>query len=436
MHDPKHIVPGPAGPLGTPLSWPRKILFSTVLVLLAAVLMELSLHLLAALVPPVDRFFATTRPSPVISDPRLGWRPIPGALGNDRLGWRNPRVPDAVDVLALGDSQTYGQGVPREHAWPLRIGTLGHLASYNMGYSGWGPAHSLLLMPEALALHPRVVIEGFYSGNDLFDAYALVVLGDQLPSLRTSDPKVQRDLQAAEQALPLRELLGNSWAVFVRTRHIGADEPWSARRMLEQYSKLNALFRAVKAQFKRPDTWEELKTRARGTAGKPKEMLILESGPFRTILSPANRMQVLNLQDARMAEGHRICIDAIAAMDNMARMAAGKSPRPARLPFLVLLLPTKELVMYEVALNTPGAVNDTYREMVRREQRVLDATRQALAARGIAYVEALPALRQCLRNGQQPYPIENDGHPTAVGHAAIARQVLRFLDERRALEAP
>ena len=43
-----------------------------------------------------------------------------------------------------------------------------------MAWGGWGPVHSLILLDEAISLHPKIIIEAFYAGNDLFDAFNIV----------------------------------------------------------------------------------------------------------------------------------------------------------------------------------------------------------------------------------------------------------------------
>jgi hypothetical protein len=50
-------------------------------------------------------------PPMTIPDARLGHRLNPAYPGHDVRGWRNQVPLDAADIVALGDSQTYGLGV-------------------------------------------------------------------------------------------------------------------------------------------------------------------------------------------------------------------------------------------------------------------------------------------------------------------------------------
>src|SRR5262245_47441025 len=98
--------------------------------------------------------------------------PSPNNPEHDAKGFRNPRVPARVPIVALGDSNTYGWGVKPDEAWPRRLQRLASQDVYSMAYGGFGPVHLLSLFDEALALKPRLIIVSFYSGNDLYDSYS------------------------------------------------------------------------------------------------------------------------------------------------------------------------------------------------------------------------------------------------------------------------
>src|SRR5215831_8889691 len=61
----------------------------------------------------------------MVPDPVLGAVPSPSALvGFDDWGFRNPKVPQTADIVAIGDSHTYGNTARMEDSWPY---VLGHL---------------------------------------------------------------------------------------------------------------------------------------------------------------------------------------------------------------------------------------------------------------------------------------------------------------------
>jgi len=165
------------------------------------VLAHVSPRIELLLMSPWDRRVA----SPTVDDERLGYRPNPLRPDHDRNGFRNPRVPRSVEVVALGDSQTYGTGVGSSDAWPRQLEAVGEATVYNMAFGGYGPVHSLLLWDEALGLEPTVVIEAFYGGNDLYDSFNLVYNLGQLPELKTEDPRKLDAVVAAEATEPIAE---------------------------------------------------------------------------------------------------------------------------------------------------------------------------------------------------------------------------------------
>jgi hypothetical protein len=89
----------------------------------------------------------------------------------DRHGFNNPDsawdVSDRLDVLLIGDSFTFGADVPAGHGYADRVrdaipGTV------NLGCGGNGPLSALASLSEyGGALKPRVVVWGYYEGNDL-----------------------------------------------------------------------------------------------------------------------------------------------------------------------------------------------------------------------------------------------------------------------------
>jgi lysophospholipase L1-like esterase len=74
----------------------------------------------------------------LVDDPILGYRIAPYTTGHDALGFRNAHVPERVDVVAVGDSQTYGVSATRENSWPQQLGRLLGQSVYNMALGGYG----------------------------------------------------------------------------------------------------------------------------------------------------------------------------------------------------------------------------------------------------------------------------------------------------------
>lgn len=82
-----------------------------------------------------------------------------------RVGSQNASLPTTVEILAVGCSQTYGQGVPYEEAFPERIAKILGVRVANLGVSGYGGLSSLYLAGRFRDLQPRVLVYGFWEDH-------------------------------------------------------------------------------------------------------------------------------------------------------------------------------------------------------------------------------------------------------------------------------
>lgn len=79
-------------------------------------------------------------------------------------------VPEQVDVIALGDSFTFGVGA--ESPWPEQLESASGLEVLNLGMGGTGPPkHIYPLVAFGLERDPDFIVEGYFEGNDFFTCY-------------------------------------------------------------------------------------------------------------------------------------------------------------------------------------------------------------------------------------------------------------------------
>ena len=111
---------------------------------------------------------------------------------NDLLGFRNRYVPNRADVIAIGDSQTYGVNAALEGAWPKRIAAHvdGELEIYNMGMGGWTGNQYLEMLRPALHFAPKVLVVAYYTGNDAIGAFISTYGSERWHDLRP-DPEFE-----------------------------------------------------------------------------------------------------------------------------------------------------------------------------------------------------------------------------------------------------
>ena len=132
----------------------------------------------------------------MVGDPVLAARPSPSALARfDAWGFRNRDVPPTADIVAVGDSHTYGNGATSDAAWPSVVARLSGRRVYNMGIGGYGPnQYFALSTTKALTLHPRTLIWGLYMGDDFQSAYSLTYGLDTWADMRSEAPPAKTDV--------------------------------------------------------------------------------------------------------------------------------------------------------------------------------------------------------------------------------------------------
>lgn len=93
-------------------------------------------------------------------------------LRTDEFGLRNEKNSlSKAEVIVLGDSCVAAVNTPDDASLAGRMRAKG-LRVYNAGMDGFGTAQEFLLLRDLLmTAHPRVVILGFYLGNDFRDNY-------------------------------------------------------------------------------------------------------------------------------------------------------------------------------------------------------------------------------------------------------------------------
>lgn len=387
---------------------------------------ELLLRLAAMVSHRADQLLGPLQPSAAIPDERLGNRPNPRYPGHDRLGFRNKRVPRTAEIVALGDSQTYGTGVKSREAWPRQLATMTGKSVYSMAFGGYGPTHSLLLWDEAMSLSPKTVIATLYTGNDLYDSYNHVYIEGALPELKSADPALQTAIRVEREQEPLSDKIGRLFRMGGREKlpekrterdsALGS----TALRLLEEHSRLYGLLRRASHELRgrvgattvrQADPaaeWEMMQALA---MVRPGYLQLLDNGTFRTACATRYRLAALELEDPRIFEGLQI---SLRALQQMSLKAKGSGIR-----FLVLLIPTKVRVFQPFWENPPAGVQ----LLIGHGDETWQIATKFFRDNGIDYLDSLPVLRGQLQAGIQPYPVTQDGHPNRQGHHAIAALV-------------
>lgn len=338
----------------------------------------------------------------LIPDDFLGHRIAAYTGGHDQWGFRNKKRPETVHIVCIGDSMTYGVSAQARESWPAVLATMGMGSVYNMALGGYGPVQYLqLLRTKAVKLHPRIVIIGFYFGNDLLDVYNVVRFNPHW--------KQYGNLNGSE-------LKGPAF-VFPRQtngKFFGATRDWLSRHsvLYAMVSQLN-IFDFVRAR-----------EQAAAMSDEADSLIPYRDSTHDVIFNITPRGRFLDITDSRIEAAMAITKPVFSDTRDFAKKEA--------IRLIVALIPTKESV-YRGLLRQAG-----YLEKYPRLAVAIDQETEARAVivkylqdLNIEFLDVLPPLETRVNN-RDLYP-RTDSHPNKYGYRIIAEAVRDYLRNRQEL---
>jgi lysophospholipase L1-like esterase len=345
------------------------------------ILAESLLRVFISRLPREIQTIVTARPDDRgIRDPYIGHRHRPNttiyisgrdflaAHDTDDFGFRNSDPwPPRAEIVAVGDSLTFGYGVTAHQAWPAIIErSLPGNRLINLGLIGAGPEQYFRLYETyGQKLRPKLLLVGFFARNDFWDTDLF-----------------QRWLQTNRGCNYM------VWRDYGRPKDCGNSLSWKAVLWANRSYLHNLVF--------------GLSRRIRRGIRQDPESFQLANG--RDI-----QLDVEDFIDKTSGgqPGRRefqLVLRALKKLHTRATKAGTK--------VVVLLQPSKEEVYLPLL-----------------EKQFLDPTeplRAGLEEFGIEYLDLAPAFRKRAAEGIQLF-FEIDGHPNVAGHDLIAAEVLKYL---------
>jgi hypothetical protein len=349
-----------------------------------------------------------------VDDPVLDYRTLPNTGDNDAAGHRNPQRLAHADVVALGDSQTWGVNASMGETWPARLADLTGRSVYNMGRGGYGIVQYRYQLEDALDLDPEWVVVALYFGNDIFDAFSLAYSHDAHAGLRHPDESMRQRI--VESAYPDLQRIFFERLAYGRDSEV---EPnWLARR--------SALVRMIRRAGE--DRADPEADRA-WAHDHPEDGFVYDDGRISTVFHTRYRLAAVDSALPKIREGTRITL--VLLQDMQARIARAQGAR-----LLVVLIPTKERIFARAveAGGVPEALPTSYRRSVVEEQRIASGLMSRMDSLGIAHLDLLPVLEEAIARGDPIFPRNADGHFTPRGYERIAEAIALSLDEDSGLE--
>jgi len=332
-----------------------------------------------------------------VPDQVLRYKLEPNSGAHDSWGYRNKSVPDSAEIVALGDSHTYGISATAGNSWPNTLQKMSNKEIYNLSLGGYGPAEYLYLMEEkALKLDPELIIVGFYLGNDLHNAfksvYSVSIWGDYRNPGLASFLEDKKDYKQTSTNNISDWLAGNS-----------------------------VFYRIVSSSF----IGDSLRHSRRIKKGEDVLMLDVEDYGIHTGFTPDSRLEGLDLSDPRVREGLRLTLGFFKKMNQLAQ--------EKEIDFLVVIIPTKESVFSEFIITSDQlGSSDKLRSLIVKEEVVNKLVKSYFTENNIAYIDVLEPLGEAAGR-EQIYPNNFGGHTNKNGYRIIAESINQYLksDDRQ-----
>jgi len=347
----------------------------------------------------------------LLEDDELGKRTPTDAQGHDARGWRNETALDQADIVAIGDSQTWGVNATLAESYPSVLSQLTGHSVYSMAQGSYGAVQYRVLSEQAIDLSPELVVIGLYFGNDFADAYSIVYGDYAHEDLRD----LSFDMTAITQTIDERaELLQPDELATINQQPVQSNMADFTLWERVQSGTYIGKFLTNMGVFDVLDTGESqqqadlnmLKVEA-----SPELLGYYQDGNVQTFFTPAYRQLVVDTESPIIQEGIRISKQQYADIHEL--LSASD------IELLVVFIPTKESVYAPFV----ESLSDRFTLLVEQEAQIHDEMADFFDDNAIAYIDTLPVLQQAVADGIQLYPPTFDGHPIGLGYRVIAEVV-------------
>jgi hypothetical protein len=346
--------------------------------------------------------FPVSRVSNKVNHEKLGHVMDVNMKEIDEHGFRNNILP-SIDVVALGDSHTYGFNVSSDNSWPKLLGRKLKKNVYNFGMGKYGILQYQYLLSKSIELNPEVILLGLYLPNDLMDVCDLVS-SNQYWASRAKEFYIDSNLcpEIQKERHTSTEVTNKKKDVSIRK--------W----LKEKFATISI----ASEYYSRFSTLKKLEN------GKIINGLMINDKEIKTVIGfigiiVHRRNMNLNKPHIQMAyEFREECLT-----------EAKKNTELNNIRFGVLFIPSKERVFYKYLMQMDYRVPKVYKELVAFEDALKENISLFLENTGISFIDVLPDMENALLEYGQIYPIKDDGHPNEIGYQIYAESAFNLYQQ-------
>lgn len=327
---------------------------------------------------------------------QLGYVLNTSVSGVDPNGFRNHSLQQHPQIVAIGDSHTYGLGVSSEQSWPMLLGSKLGVSVYNYGVPGYGLLHYIHILDLARSQRAQKYIIAILPTNDLTDACKISTL-----------PYWQKLFSA--ESIEFDECHNS--------KQRAETQKWSLRTSLRKVVATIAITDALNRLVWHPFREKMFKW---GVWKIPESTLPVRYGDHFTMLG------------LREISTHSVAMDMSRGLNEQA-FEVFRELFPTRVhevrsnggDVLVLWIPSKTKVLASLTLSSPE-IADSIDESIRHEDQLKDLFREFFDRLDIQMIDPLVDMHRSLSCGRM-YPESTDDHPLVLGQLAYATAVHREL---------
>ncbi|MHC4268244.1 MAG: hypothetical protein ACYSTS_07230 [Planctomycetota bacterium] len=321
----------------------------------------------------------------------------------DEHGFRN-NILSSIDVVALGDSHTYGFNVSSDNSWPKLLGKKLKKNVYNFGIGGYGilQYQYQYLLNKSIALNPEVILLGLYLPNDL-NGICEMVSSNQYWASRAKElyidssvcPETLKTQDTSREVTKKKEISIRKWL----------NENFATISMAsEYYSRFTVLKRIEN--------------------GGIKNGLVINDSIIKKVIG------------FKRITAHKESMDMNRPYIQMAYevlkkfLLEGKENTELNnIRFGVLLIPSQERVYYKYLMQIDYGVPNEYKELVDNEDELKENISLYLENIGISYIDVLPDMENALLKHGNIYPVRDNDHPIEIGYQIYAENAFNLYQQ-------